>query len=233
MKQADGKVYEQYRSTAIKGDADPLSARRLRYSIGELLPSNLHAEIVDIGAGAGELIGALREWGYQSVSGIDFSQEQVVAAESAGVQGIICGDALQWLENKSDCFDVIIAFDFLEHLSRDQTLRFLELAHSALRPKGIIILRSPNSLVLPGYRYCDYSHYQAFTSHSIAQVLRICHFTDIGVRECPPEPVSILGIGRFCVWQVIRLFIATYFLVATGSSMGMIYSPNLLVFAKK
>ena len=227
------KLYENYRSTAQKGTIDRLYFQRLKYAVARILPESKDVLMIDIGAGSGDNIAAVRNLGYKNIKGVDISPEQVQAAADAGIDGVSCADAFEWLEHNKNKYAVIFALDLIEHFSKQEIIKFIELSFDALEPKGVIIVRVPNSLVIAGYRYCDFTHQQAFTSHSIAQALRVGGFTDVEIRECAPEPVSVLGVIRLGLWKLVRLAIYLYFYVATGNAMGGVYSMNLIAVARK
>src|SRR5262249_33151778 len=78
-------------------------------------------------------------------------------------------------------FDVILAFDVLEHLTHDQIARFLDQVANLLAPGGIFIARFPNAdSPLSGvYQHADVSH---ITQIGSAKIRYFCNLLGLNLE---------------------------------------------------
>lgn len=93
---------------------------------------------LDIGFGSGALLGWARSQG-ASIAGIEI---QPGLREAAEAQGIKTFDGLDSVPDAS--FDIVTAFDVLEHISRDKLGTFLENVCRIATPHAVIVFRVPN-----------------------------------------------------------------------------------------
>jgi 2-polyprenyl-3-methyl-5-hydroxy-6-metoxy-1,4-benzoquinol methylase len=104
--------------------------------------------VLDAGCGTGygtEILAAAAE----RVVGIDISQEAIDYAHSHYEQSsseFSVGD-LRALPFEEDTFDLVVSFEVIEHIE-EQQLVISEL-HRVLRPKGVLVISSPNRAVYP------------------------------------------------------------------------------------
>jgi len=73
---------------------------------------------------------------------------------------VIQDDVFSFLKNTDKVYDVICAFDLLEHFHKDELLDLLGLIHSRLTLGGIFVFRTPNGEgpFVGRYRYGDFTH---------------------------------------------------------------------------
>ena len=137
----------------------------------------------------------------------------------------------------SDCFDVILGLDIIEHFQKDQALRFLDGCCSALKPGGRLILQTLNVDSPWGtvHRYNDFTHEICFSPNSIAHIMRLCGFRDIETREQGPIPwgYSAKSMDHFAVWQGIRFGMKLWNVVETGNNASEIFSRVFLASGRK
>lgn len=138
-------LYNRYQSTFKARDGQ--SAKR--HDSGEAihpfrgwLPSDRRAPILDLGCGSGQLLYALQDLGYSNVAGVDIGPEQVKSARELGLN-VEQADAISYLAEHVGHFQLMLACDVLEHLTRDEALRFLQHARHAAVPGGCLLLRVP------------------------------------------------------------------------------------------
>lgn len=146
------------------------------------LPASKDARILDVGCGWGHQLLELWCAGYKNVSGVDHSPGQAEAARKAagGRVEIHCGDGQEFLRAHEGHFDVIVLNDVLEHVPLDKNREFLARLRAALRPSGVLVVRTPNmsSLLAAHSRYIDITHLTGFTEASLVQLLEQEGFTD-------------------------------------------------------
>lgn len=234
--------YKNYTSTSmLRGQDEPeMTAWSISYFnnvAAPHLPPNRLAAILDVGCGYGRYLKALDKIGYTNVYGIDISQEQIrYAHDVLGLQNCQVADALAFLEDKIEEYDVIMLFDVLEHLSLDDSIRLIRSAHIALRKEGALIIHVPNAISpLAVHRHWDLTHQRAYTTHSMEQALLLGG--EWGIRHFGPlpfPPVGFIRIVRALIWYgMLRPLIYIYMIVVNGRMNQCIYTPNLITLARK
>lgn len=112
------------------------------------LAGNGRFHILDVGCGAGELLGEMKKRGHHTV-GMDLSREMVLAAreQTAGVpaenSGFTQGD-IEAIPFADNLFDVVTCVGVLSYLKSEH--RALEEMKRVLRPDGILVITLPNIL---------------------------------------------------------------------------------------
>lgn len=191
------------------------------------LPDDPDAAILDAGCGTGRLLAFLRRRGYSQISGVDLSPQQVELARKAQLP-VEQGDVLEYLAERPAAFDFITAMDLVEHLSRDEILRFIELARQALRPGGTLIVQTPNpdSPFFGSVRYGDLTHEIALAPRVMCALLRAGGFGECRLREAAPVAwgYSIKSTVRWALWQCLRFGIGFCNIVETGSPGSGVYT---------
>jgi 2-polyprenyl-3-methyl-5-hydroxy-6-metoxy-1,4-benzoquinol methylase len=139
---------------------------------------------MDIGCGMGFLLLALKENGYENVSGIDIDASQVEACHQNNLNVMLVDDTMEYLANQTEKYDLITAFDVLEHIPSQAQIKFLKAIYHVLAPSGEIILTVPNanSILASRNRYIDFTHQVVFTEISLDFVLYNAGFKDILIK---------------------------------------------------
>ena len=229
------EAYERYVTTKI-GDvvqSNEASLRRFAQTYAHYLrgwlPPAKNAAIVDAGCGHGNMLYALRTWGYSNCMGIDRSPEQVALARRR-FPATEQGDATEFLDQRAADVDCIVAFDLLEHLSLEDALHFLKACHSALRPEGRLLLQLPNGGAVRGgeVAWGDLTHHRAYSVSAVRQILKLAGFQDIAFRETGPVVLGLTSFVRRCLWQVARCCILAYDLAEIGRASGMVTRTMLV-----
>lgn len=212
-------------------------ASSLRRIIGRYFPDNRTVSILDLGCGHGALVYFLHKAGYLNVLGVDVSPEQVAAAARLGIPGIREGDLLTTLRSlASHSQDVVVAFDVIEHFSKDELLPFVDEVLRVLKPGGRWIIHAPNgeSPFAGAIRYGDMTHEQAFTRVSLAQLFLSSGFHRVECHESGPVPAGLKSAVRWLLWRGIRQFLRLWTAAETGDlGRDAIYTRNLLAVAYK
>ena len=191
--------------------------------------------ILDLGCGHGAFVYVLRLNGYTSVSGVDISQEQVALARELGIDGIVQGSLLEHLQQaESGSVGVILLWDILEHLTRDEAFVVLDEVFRVLSPGGKCLIHVPNAEGIFGMRirYGDLTHEQSFTPLSASQLLTTIGFCKISAYEDKPIPHGVKSIARRLIWDLGTLGHRLLLAAETGGTR-FILSQNMLIVAHK
>jgi SAM-dependent methyltransferase len=214
----------------------PRAASLLRM-IARHFPADRAALILDLGCGHGALVYFLRRAGYRNVSGVDVSPEQVAAAARLGIAGIRRADLLETLRGlPGQSQDVVVAFDVIEHFTKDELLPFVDEVFRVLKPGGRWLIHAPNgeSPFAGAIRYGDMTHEQAFTRVSLTQLLLASGYSGVECHESAPVPNGFKSAARWLLWRCLRLLLRGWTAVETGDTgRCAIYTRNLLAVARK
>lgn len=203
---------EDYAQTQQERLRPPGTRERLRFGrvyahyLRGWLPEDLGLPVLDIGCGAGLLLDFLKQRGHTQLQGLDSSPSQARLAQQLGFN-VIQQDATAYLQKREKGFGLITALDFMEHLTRNKLLEFLDAALGALQPGGQVIFQTPNgeSPWVGNVLYGDLTHEQCYTPHLLEKIMRRAGFQDIQFRSCGPAPVDPLSRLRTWIWAGITL----------------------------
>jgi SAM-dependent methyltransferase len=237
------RVYRSYVSSGAFGTISQAPASlspRLPYlkrMIQKLFPIDRRAAILDLGCGDGGLLRVAQDLGYQQLTGIDLSAEQVAIARARGLSQIHQEAIIPFLSKQQpESFDLVVAFDVIEHLTKKELMSVMGEVHRVLRKQGRWIVHVPNgqSPFFGRIRYGDFTHELAFTQRSLASVLRVGNFTAIECFEDQPTPHGITSLVRFVLWKILRNIMRLCIMIETGEwGHDLILSQNFLAIAQK
>jgi SAM-dependent methyltransferase len=128
------------------------------------------AKVLELGFGQGEFLSWAKERGYVAI-GIELIPELVARASQRGFtvyQGWI--ESIPELEGQQ--FDLIVAFDVFEHMTRDELLSVLKFSKQILKRSGKILARFPNGGSPLGllYQNGDATHVTALGAGAMNQM---------------------------------------------------------------
>lgn len=201
-------------------------------------PENKEVKILDIGCGMGFLLLALKKQDYINVKGIDIDEGQVKSCISKGLNVEKIEDTLLFLDRHKEEFDVVCAFDVLEHINPNEQINFISKINGSLKTTGVFIGSVPNanSILASRNRYIDYTHYVTFTEISLDFVLFNGKFNEIKILEMDFVKLSYspLKILRWVIFKIFRLFRRMAFFAELGKDgIKVPLSFNLIFIAKK
>jgi len=134
------------------------------------------SDVLDLGCGPGYFLDLLRDRGIRGV-GIDFDPAMVRAARGRG------HDAREGDHNLvatfHEAFDGIHLSHVIEHLWGDEAVGLLEASYGALRPGGLLIVRTPNwgnATVRHGGFWLDHTHKRPYPLELLMKIA-----TDLGL----------------------------------------------------
>ena len=108
------------------------------------LPRNKNAKCVDLGCGNGNILMLLRNSGYKNIEGVDISKDQVETARKHFPE-VKEGNAMDYIKNIKNKYDLITTFDMIEHLDKEELYVFVKRLYCALKPGGRLILHTLNA----------------------------------------------------------------------------------------
>ncbi|MCD6317775.1 class I SAM-dependent methyltransferase [Candidatus Aerophobetes bacterium] len=198
-------------------------ARGFRKHISRFLPDGKSASILDIACGAGHLLHFLQNQGYYKAQGIDLGAEQLKIARKMGVKNIEQADLFEYLEKYKDYFDLIIAFQLIEHLKKDEAVKSLDLIYRALKPGGKVLVTTPNAVSLGGLwiSFGDFTHELVFTPRSLSQLLRVCRFSNVEVYGQGPVTYDFRSGIRTILWKFLKTILRFCFMIERGTGRSI------------
>lgn len=233
-----GRIYGKYASgfqavgSAFDAEGSRRWGRAYDHYLRGWLPERRDAAIADLACGRGALLHFLLERGYACVSGVDLSPEQVQLARQV-VPDVVEGNVLDFLSERPGAFDLLIALDLVEHLTKDEALRFLDLCRQALKPGGRLVLQTPNaeSPFSLGVRYGDLTHEIMYSPILLSRLMEMAGFAPVACREMGPAPrgYSVLSTVRSLLWQGCRAGVMAWNIIETGGKGSGIYTRVFLV----
>jgi len=209
------------------------AANGLKLRLRPWIPKNREAQCLDLACGCGELLYLLAREGFEHIAGVDLCREELDQARGYINGDLICADVLDYLQQcQSASFDFISALNILEHLSKDTLLAVLSEIRRVLRPGGTLVAMVPNAISPFGglTRHWDITHEWAFTPNNFRQLAALIGFDgDIEFRECGPVAHGVISAARYLLWQLIRIGIASWFMIEVANPKGGIYTMDMLV----
>jgi len=214
-----------------------LSKPYLRRLVAQLFPEDRNCKILDLGCGSGSLLLFLKQTGYLNTQGVEASPDQIEFARGLGVTSVVANDLLSFLrDTASEDYNVVVAFDVLEHFSKEEVLELMDHAYRVLSPGGRLILHVPNAEGIFGSRifWSDFTHEMAFTREGLRQLTQACGFASLRCREDVPTVHGAKSLVRRMLWSGFRNFFRLVHMAETGDwGAGLILTQNLLAVATK
>ncbi len=227
--------HESFAPTGVDGFKS--RAPYFRHVIQHYFPIDKNVNILEIGCGHGAFIYFICASGYQNVTGIDRSPEQVSEARRLGIAKVEHGDLMpKLLSLPAESIDVLLAFDVIEHLRKEEAILLAEQAYRVLRHGGRLILHTVNadSPFFGANRYGDFTHEIAFNKASMGQLLMSSGFTVVSCYEDAPVVHGLKSFVRMILWKVLRSMLRFFSAVETGDSgCDAVLTRNFLTVAEK
>lgn len=159
----------------------------------KLIPRKRHQRILDIGCGDGVLLSLIKN---SRLYGVDLDQASLDFAVTK-VKAKFVRSPAEKLPFTGSFFDVVIATEIIEHLSRPQLM--LAEIKRVLKPRGRIIISTP---IKNSQGLTDKLHIQEFSPRELQQLLNQ-YFTQVKIYQSHPAWLkkiytkTLLKIGRF------------------------------------
>lgn len=156
-----------------------------KYNYLKYMPVNKDVNTLVISCGPGYFVDMLNRNGYKNTLGIDSDPEKVKYAKEKNLN---CKTerAFEFLQDNlsKEKFDVIIAEQEINHLSKPELLEFLDLCKKNLVKGGTLIvhvINGANPIVGAESLAQNFDHQFTFTEYSLMQALEYSRFTEIKI----------------------------------------------------
>lgn len=186
-------------------------------------------KFLDIGFGQGSLL----DWAKKNnavVSGVEIQDNLIKKANSLGIKTYSNIE-----EIPSDSFEVIAAFDLIEHIHKKDIQNFLFEIHRIAKKDAIIILRFPNCQSPAGLanQFGDHTHVNMLSGPLVTYLMEYAGFRNVTYKaSIIQEPSSfIIRVIKKSLIPLSLLFEFTYRI--TWSIKNAPLTPNVTLIAKK
>jgi SAM-dependent methyltransferase len=176
----------------------------------QILAGDTSLRILDVGCGFGQMLTALRNEGFQFLSGVDISLQAIEHCQSEGFD-VTTVDIANSSLNTTNKFDVIICSHVIEHIEKSKIISVLANLRMYLSERGRLILLVPNAQANTGayWAYEDFTHTTLFTSGSVYYVAKMAGFKSINFLDTD----CTMGGGKrhkYIIWPIVRLLLWLY-----------------------
>ena len=193
---------------------------------------NKNIKVLEIGFGNGRFLTYAREKNWD-INGIEINDDLIAIAKEKGFNVYGSIDFFN-----DGMFDLIVAFDVLEHISSSDIIEFVNTIKSKLKKDGYFLARFPNGDSPIGMRNQngDLTHVNAIGTEKVIQISRIC---DLKIHYLGGEsPViitqkltrTIFNLCRFVLGRFIGYCVKKIFF---HSTIYFFSYGNLVVIFKK
>ena len=147
------------------------------------VPADKTTRILVVSCGPGYFVNLLNQEGYSNVLGLDSDPEKVKPAQAKHLNCRV-DNAVAFLANIDEYYDVIICEQELNHLTKDEIVMFLDICWERLTTGGTLIahvLNGANPITGAEALAQNFDHFNTFTEYTLRQVLGYCGFSEIQV----------------------------------------------------
>ena len=191
---------------------------------------NTGIRVLDLGFGNGSFLGWCRSLS-AAPHGIEVNPRLV---QRARLHGFTCATDLQQLQDEAGNtpYDLITAFDVLEHIERAALVTFVAEIRIYCHPNTIVLLRFPNGdnpFALP-LQNGDVTHFTAIGQTMVHQVAALAGFEAVRIGA-PAQPQCRLGLKRalIALGLPLRSIIGTCIRHLFMGGAPVLFCANLLV----
>lgn len=199
------------------------------------IPKDKSSKILVISCGFGYFIELLKREGYFDVLGIDSFHEKIKYAERKKLNSRV-EKAFPFLWQNKNPYDVVIAEQEINHLTKEEIRIFLGLCMKNLKENGTLIVHSLNGAnPITGSEALaqNFDHYNTFTEYSLRQLLEHAGFSDVRVFPLNlyvffTNPLNYIGL----IYDKLMTFFFRLNFILYGKS-NKIFSKKIGAVCKK
>ena len=241
------KIYENYLTVHYTGCEsthfdNPDEVQRLLqrnklvldHNLGSFFESKVKKtdEILDLGCGYGSFLNFLEFHGYTKATGVDLSREEIkFCRQRFSKYQYSVADITRFVEKTQKKYKIIYLSHVLEHIPRMQTIKLLTGIKKIMADDAYLIVISPNSSAYfnsMATRYGDMTHETGFTNNSLHQLFNVLKFSEVQVLNYYGAGNSLINVPRILALNIFEMFIQLL-----GYDKQNVYTPSLLLIAKK
>ena len=142
------------------------------------VPKQKDSQILVISCGPGYFVNLLMKEGYSRVLGIDSDPDKILEARKRNLDCKVAR-AFPFLKQNTEQFDVIVAEQEINHLTKKELLIFFRLCRDNLQEGGTLLVHSINGAnPITGSEALaqNFDHYHSLTEYSLKQILEYSGF---------------------------------------------------------
>lgn len=203
-------------------------------NISSSLLAGIPLRVLDIGFGNGAFMGWVRDRGWLC-EGLEVNPRLI---ERATERGYVAAADLSQLIAKPEwkAYDLITAFDVLEHIDREDLVPFLVSLHTACGPETLLLFRFPNgdSPFSGPVQNGDVTHRNAIGQSMLRQVAELADF-NVAYLGSPPLPMHRATFKRrmYVLFGLpIRWFLGKFIRHLFMGGMNVVFTGNLMAVLK-
>ncbi|OGN10640.1 MAG: hypothetical protein A3J46_05535 [Candidatus Yanofskybacteria bacterium RIFCSPHIGHO2_02_FULL_41_11] len=193
--------------------------------IDKFFPEDKTAKILDLGCSYGLFLDACNRCGFLDYEGVDFDDKAVsYARREFGLKNIFKDDIFNFIDSRSDdTYDVITAFNIIEHIKKEKVETLLNLIYRKLKPHGLLFIEVPNADSPIGIHtfYSDITHEFAYTKSLVTRLLETAGFKNTKVMPNRVRSNLIIRLAQKVLAKVV------------GFDDKLMFSGNIIVIGQK
>lgn len=219
--------YSNWHSDTEESKEKDMAWGKAIFDTHAIYPTSSGKRVLEIGCGMGRYLMMLRRLGFRRLTGIDIDASLIKIAKKEKLS-VHLSDAIKFFSFYRRKYDVIYAFDVLEHVAKEKQLTLLKKMYAHLRDDGFIVIQVPNALSPTAlyFRYTDFTHVVSYTKETLEFLLHNAGFHFAKVRPQHQETKAIQDLKL--PW--VRLYRQEYGLTNPDD---FILTPNIVVVAFK
>jgi SAM-dependent methyltransferase len=210
------------------------SDRELRYFAAEFRGIRLHGlRVLEIGFGNGAFLAFASGEG-ANVAGIEINAQMRDAARRRGFETF--EGSLAELAKRDGRFDLVVAFDVLEHWDTNELVDNFRAIHALLKDGGLFVSRFPNGQSPFGrvFQHGDFSHKSVLSTYKIEYLAGLVGFGVVRIgnpARVPSRPGPLASIRHW--WLARRRRWIERSIARLYGIRRLPLDPNLVAVLKK